>query len=141
MPIFVCYKCFRYYPFRINGYDRIYSNKDFFSLLNYFNMQQVKDFLNLLDFIVGTYWSITMMDVLPMLFSGQIQTSMLSNISGFVNLLLAIAGLIYLVVRLVHFVRMSKLHIESKKQDIIAKKNMNFYTKWDKEFIEPFKEK
>jgi len=104
-------------------------------------MQQIKDFLNLLDFIVGTYWSITMMDILPLIFSGQITSQILSSVSGVVNLLLAIAGLVYLIVRLVHFIRMSKLHIESKKQDIIAKKHANFYTKWDKEFIDPFKEK
>jgi len=104
-------------------------------------MQQIKDFLNFLDFIVGTYWSITMMDILPLIFSGQMTSQILSSVSGVVNLLLAIAGLVYLVFRLIHFVRMSKLHIESKKQDIIAKKQANFYTKWDKEFIDPFKEK
>lgn len=104
-------------------------------------MQQIKDFLKLLDFIVGTYWSITMMDLIPMVFSGQITITALSNISTFVNLLVAIAGLVYLVVRTVHFIRMSKLHIESKKQDIIAKKQANFYNKWDKEFLDPFKEK
>lgn len=104
-------------------------------------MQQIKDFLNFLDLLVGTFWSVTMMDVLPIIFSGQIGTQLLGSISGIVNLLLAIAGLVYLIVRLVHFVRMSKLIIESKKQDIIAKKNANFYTKWDKEFIDPFKEK
>jgi len=103
-------------------------------------MQQIKDFLNVLDFLVGTYWSITMLDVLPIIFSGQISTQILSSVSGVVNLLLAIAGLIYLVVRLIHFIKMSKLHIESKKQDIIAKKHANFYTKWDKEFLDPFKE-
>ena len=104
-------------------------------------MQQIKDFLNFLDILVGTFWSFTLMDVLPIVFSGQIGTQLLSSASGIVNLLLAIAGLIYLVVRLIHFIRMSKLHIESKKQDIIAKKHANFYTKWDKEFIDPFKEK
>lgn len=104
-------------------------------------MQQIKDFLNFLDFLVGTFWSFTMMDILPIVFSGQITSQLLSSVSGIVNLLLAIAGLIYLVVRLIHFIRMSKLHIESKKQDIIAKKHANFYTKWDKEFIDPFKEK
>jgi len=104
-------------------------------------MQQVKDFLNFLDFLVGTFWSITVMDILPYVFSGQIGTQLLGSVSGVVNLLLAIAGLVYLVVRLIHFIRMSKLHIESKKQDIIAKQRANFYTKWDKEFIDPFKEK
>jgi len=104
-------------------------------------MQQIKDYLNFFDIVVGYYWSFTMYDLIPMMFSGQITITALSNISTFVNLLVAVAGLVYLVVRTVHFVRMSKLHIESKKQDIIAKKQANFYNKWDKEFMDPFKEK
>jgi len=104
-------------------------------------MQQIKEFLNFLDICVGTLWSMIMMDILPLLFSGQITITALSNISTFVNLLVAVAGLVYLVVRTIHFIRMSKLHIESKKQDIIAKKQANYYNKWDKEFIDPFKEK
>lgn len=104
-------------------------------------MQQIKDFLNFLDILVGTFWSFTMMDVLPIIFSGQIYDGLLGSLSGFVNLMLAIAGFVYLIVRLIHFIRMSKLHIESKKQDIIAKKNANFYNKWDSEFVSPFKDK
>jgi len=101
-------------------------------------MQQIKDFLNFLDIVVGTFWSITIMDVLPIIMSGQITSQLLNSISGIVNLLLAVAGLVYLVFRTIHFIRMSKLHIESKKQDIIAKKQANFYNKWDKEFLDPF---
>lgn len=104
-------------------------------------MQQVKDFLNFLDLIVGTFWSITMIDVLPIILSGQISKFAISGVSAFVNLLLAIAGLVYLVVRIVHFLRMSKLHIEYKKQEIIEKKNANFEQKFKKDFIEPFTDK
>jgi len=104
-------------------------------------MQQIKDFLKLLDLIVGTYWSITMIDIIPVLFSGQITAFAISSISALVNLLLAIAGLVYLIIRIIHFFRMSKLHIEYKKQEILEKERGNFPYKWNKEFIDPFKEK
>jgi len=100
-------------------------------------MQQIKDFLNFIDIIVGTFWSMTVLDLYSVLFSGQITISVLSDISTFVNMLLAIAGLIYLVVRIVHFVKMSKLHIEYKKQEILEKKNANFYKKFTDEFLQP----
>jgi hypothetical protein len=101
-------------------------------------MHQIKEFLNFLDLVVGTFWSITMLDFLPILLSGQSSTFAISNISSLVNLLLAIAGLVYLVVRIIHFIRMSKLHIEFKKQEIFEKQNENFSKKWNKEFIKPF---
>jgi len=104
-------------------------------------MQQVKEFLNFLDLIVGTFWSITMIDILPIILSGQISNFAISGVSAFVNLLLAIAGLVYLVVRIIHFLRMSKLHIEYKKQEIIEKKNANFEQKFKKDFIDPFIDK
>lgn len=99
-------------------------------------MQQIKDFLNVLDLIVGTFWGLTVMDLYPLLMTGQVNFSMLSNISTFVNLLVAIAGLVYLIVRTIHFIRMSKLHIEFKRQEIIEKKNANFYKKFHDEFID-----
>ena len=100
-------------------------------------MQQIKDFLNFVDIIVGTFWSMTVLDLYSVLFSGQITISVLSDISTFVNMLLAIAGLVYLVVRIVHFIRMSKLHIEYKKQEILEKQNANFYKKFTDEFLKP----
>jgi hypothetical protein len=103
-------------------------------------MQQIKDFLNVLDLIVGTFWSITMVDFLPVLFSGQLTKNVISSFSVFINLLLAIAGLVYLILRIIHFFRMSKLHIEYKRQEIIEKENANFYKKFTGEFIDPFKE-
>jgi hypothetical protein len=99
-------------------------------------MQQIKDFLNFLDVLVGTFWSITLLDLYPLLITGQLTNNAMSSISGFVNLLLAIAGLIYLVLRIIHFFRMSKLNLEYKKQEIIEKKNANFYKKFHDEFIE-----
>lgn len=100
-------------------------------------MQQIKEFLNFLDVLVGTFWSITLLDLYPLLMTGQLTNTALSSISGFVNLLLAIAGLVYLVLRIIHFFRMSKLNIEFKRQEIIEKKNANFYKKFKDEFLEP----
>jgi len=100
-------------------------------------MQQIKDFLNFLDIIVGTFWSFTMFEVLPLVISGQITVTALSSFSGFLNILVSIAGLVYLVARTIHFLKMSKLHIQLKKEEIIEKQNANFYAKWNKEFIEP----
>lgn len=103
-------------------------------------MQQVKEFLNFLDLLVGTFWSITVLDIIPILISGEISKFAISSVSAFVNLLLAVAGLVYLVIRIVHFLRMSKLHIEYRKQEILEKERGNFPYKWRKEFIDPFKE-
>jgi len=104
-------------------------------------MQQIKEFLNFLDLLVGAFWSFTMMDLIPMIFSGQITITALSNVSTFVNVLVAIAGLIYLIFRTIHFAKMSKLIIQLKKEEIIEKQNANFRKKWNDEFLEPKTEK
>lgn len=92
-------------------------------------MQQIKEFLNFLDVIVGAFWSFTVMEMIPLVIYGQVIISPLSRVSDFVNLLLTIAGLVYLVVRIIHFIKMSKLNIEYKKQEIIEKKNFNLKIK------------
>ena len=88
-------------------------------------MQQVKDFLNFLDIIVGTFWGFTVIEIIPAVLSGQIANTMLASVSGFVNLLLSIAGLIYLIIRAWHFYRMSILHLAYRREEIIEKKNNN----------------
>jgi len=95
-------------------------------------MQQIKDFLNFLDVIVGTFWGFTMIEIIPILLSGQVTNTLLSNASGIVNLLLAIAGLIYLILRAWHFYRMSILHWAYRKEELIEKKNLNKQNKHDK---------
>jgi len=103
-------------------------------------MQQIKEFLNVIDFIVGTWWGITFIDILPIILSGGFTENLLSSASSFMNFLVVVAGLIYLILRIIHFARMSKLNIEYKRQEIIEKQNANFYRKFTGEFIEPFKE-
>jgi hypothetical protein len=100
-------------------------------------MNQIKDFLNLLDFIVGTFWSMTIVELIPVLSSG---TVILNSFDNALKILFSLVGLIYLAFRLIHFIRMSKLNIEFRKQEIIEKERLNFYKKWGDEFNGPQKE-
>jgi hypothetical protein len=104
-------------------------------------MHQIREALKILDLIVGTWWGVTFMDILPHITAKGILGVVASDALGFFNFLVVVAGLVYLVVRIVHFVRMSKLHIEYKRQEIIEKQNANFYRKFTGEFLDPFKEK
>jgi hypothetical protein len=88
-------------------------------------MQQVKDFLNFLDIIVGTFWGFTMIEIVPLIISGQVANTLLSSISGVVNLLVAFAGLVYLILRAWHFYRMSILHWAYRREELIEKRNLN----------------
>ncbi len=88
-------------------------------------MQQVKDFLNFLDIIVGTFWGFTMIEIVPLIISGQVANTLLSSISGVVNLLVAFAGLVYLILRAWHFYRMSILHWAYRREELIEKKRNN----------------
>lgn len=101
----------------------------------------MKDFFAVIDVFVGGLWSFTMLEIMPIVFSGKIAKELFSSASGIVNFLLAVAGLIYLFVRLLHFIKISKINIEIRKQDLIAKRNQNFYNKYNNEFIDPFKDK
>lgn len=94
-------------------------------------MHQIKGFLNFIDLLVGTFCGFTIIDIAPTILAGTV----LSSISGFINLLLAISGLVYLVLRILHFYRISKLNIELKKQEVIEKQNANFYRKFSGEFL------
>jgi hypothetical protein len=88
-------------------------------------MQQVKDFINFFDIIVGTFWSFSMIELLPIIISGQVANTLFSSISGVVQLLFAFAGLLYLVLRMWHFYRMSILHWAYRREELIEKRNLN----------------
>ncbi len=96
-------------------------------------MQQLKDILSFLDIVVGTFWGFTMMEVIPLITSGT--TIVFTQLDNAIKILFALVGLIYTIVRLVHFYKISKLNREFRQQEIIEKQNANFYRKWDKEFI------
>lgn len=104
-------------------------------------MQQFKDLFAVIDVFVGAFWSFTMFDIIPIVLAGKVTTDLFSSVSGIVNLCLAIAGLIYLIIRLLHFIKISKVNLEIRKQDLISKKQDNFYNKFNHEFNEPFIDK
>ena len=97
-------------------------------------MQQVREFLNLLDYIVGTFWGFTLIEVVPSVISSGLFPSALSGISDFIKVMFSIAGFIYLVVRLIHFIRMSKINVEIRKEELYEKQNANFKQKFENNF-------
>lgn len=109
-------------------------------MMNFFyikNMQQLKDILSFLDIVVGTFWGFTVMEVIPLVTSGT--TIVFTQVDNAIKILFALVGLIYTIVRLIHFYKISKLNREFRKQEVIEKENANFYHKWDKEFLQPKK--
>jgi len=89
-------------------------------------MQQVKEFLNFLDVVFATFWGFTLTEVIPILTSGNY---VLSSIDNVIKVAFALVGLIYTVVRMLHFIEMSKLNKEYRRQEIIEKKMNNFTEK------------
>lgn len=136
MLIFVFIECF--------GFDTLgiirYAISDTFKIVNclftFTLMQQIKDFLNFLDYIVATFWGFTVIEIMPLLTSGSASLTVLNSVSEFIKVLFAIAGLIYLIVRLMHFIKMSKINIDIRKEELEEKKNANFYKKFNNEFID-----
>jgi hypothetical protein len=97
-------------------------------------MHQVKEFLNFLDYIVATFWGITVVEVVPILATNGLSIDIMTSLSDLVKFLFSIAGLIYLVFRLIHFIRMSKINIEIRKEELYEKQNANFNSKFKNEF-------
>ena len=98
-------------------------------------MQQVRDFFNFLDYIVATFWGITLIEIIPIIVSNGITTGIMSNLSELIKILFAVAGLIYLIFRLVHFIRMSKINVAIRREELRKIERENFPSKWNDEFI------
>ena len=98
-------------------------------------MHQVRDFLNFLDYIVATFWGFTLVEVVPVIATEGLSFNILSSLSEFIKILFAIAGLIYLVFRLIHFVKMSKINVQIRNQELKKLEGENFKAKWNNEFL------
>lgn len=94
-------------------------------------MNEIKDILNWLDYVVATFWGITVYDILPQIGTGEL----IGSIDGVIKTLFALVGLIYAAARLVTYVVMSRLNSKYREQEIIEKENANFYKKFNKEFL------
>ena len=96
-------------------------------------MHHVKDFLNYVDMIVGTFWGFTLLEIVPILSTGT--TIVFTQLDNVIKILFAFVGLIYAIVRLYNFIHMAKLNLDYRKQEIIEKQNANFRKKWNDEFL------
>jgi hypothetical protein len=89
-------------------------------------MQQVKEFLNLIDVFFATFWGLILTEVVPILTSG---AYVLSSIDNIIKVSFSLVGLVYTVVRMLHFIQMSRLNKEYRRQEIIEKKMNNYIEK------------
>jgi hypothetical protein len=79
-------------------------------------MQTIKTALNLIDVFFGTIWGLTLTEVLPLLTSGS--TAVFTQVDSIIKVLFSLAGLVYLVVRIIHYYHMSKLNRDIKRLEI-----------------------
>jgi hypothetical protein len=102
-------------------------------------MQHIKSFLNFIDIVLGAFWSITFIELLPVVYSGP--ALVISEVDNFIKFLFSIAGLVYLVVRILHYYKNTKLDRELKAIDLItrqeelSKKDLVFLKKFYEEFL------
>ena len=102
-------------------------------------MHQIKTFLNFVDIAMGAFWSVTFIELLPIVYSGP--ALILSDIDNVIKLLFSIAGLIYLLLRIQHYYKNTKLDREIKAIDLISrqeelsKKDLVFLKKFYEEFL------
>lgn len=99
-------------------------------------MQTFKWLFNSLNYGFYCLYSFTLIDVIKKLIFNEFN---INNATNFVQLILTVIGVFFAYYRLRSYIRDSKIKSEILEQELIAKRNSNFYTKWDKEFIEPFK--
>ncbi len=102
-------------------------------------MHHVKSILNFIDIILGTFWSVTLIEVIPLLSSGT--TVVFTQIDSLIKILFSFGGLIYLAFRINHYHRNSKLDRELKaieliyKQEELSKRDLKFLKKFYEEFL------
>jgi len=96
-------------------------------------MQQIKTFLNLIDIFLGTFWSMTVIEVVPLLTSGT--TLVFTQVDNIIKILFSLAGLVYLIFRIINYYHMSKLNREIKRLEIYKLNNEKFFVDFNKEFL------
>ena len=98
-------------------------------------MQTIKWLFSSVNYVFYCFYSFTLIDVLRKIFFDEFH---LTNATNFAQFLLTVIGVFFAYYKLRVYVRDAKVKSEILEQELIHKKNSNFYTKWDKEFIEPF---
>lgn len=100
-------------------------------------MHHVKWFFNAINYGFYCLYSFTIIDVVKKVTFDEFY---LSNATNFVQFVLTLIGVVFAYFRLRSYIRDAKVKSEILEQDLIAKRQANFYNKWDEEFIDPFKE-
>jgi len=96
-------------------------------------MQQIKTFFNLIDILLGTFWSMTVIEIVPLLTSGT--TLVFTQVDNVIKILFSLAGLVYLIFRIINYYHMSKLNREIKRLEIYKLNNEKFFVDFNKEFL------
>jgi len=98
-------------------------------------MQTVKWLFNSLNYGFYCLYSFTLIDVIKKVIFNEFN---LSNATNFVQFILTLIGVFFAYYRLRSYIRDSKIKSEILEEELTAKKQANFYHKWDEEFIKPF---
>lgn len=95
-------------------------------------MHHIKNIFNCLDYVVSLWWGLTLVDILPILSTGYV----FSTLDNIIKTLFALAGLVYAVIRCyVYYMKgvreNARSLIEEKRalQEIENMKTKNFYEK------------
>lgn len=104
-------------------------------------MQQIRDFLNLVDYLFATLWGYTLIDLIPHLSTSYV----FSSIDNVIKSLFALVGLIYASVRCYFYykrgIRANARAIleEQKLAQEIENNRVDFYKKFNNEFLKDSK--
>lgn len=100
-------------------------------------MQTFKWLFNSINYGFYCFYSFTLIDIVRKL---AFESFSLNNATNFVQFVLTVIGAFFAYYKLRTYIRDAKVKSAILEQDLIAKRQANFYTKWDEEFISPFKE-
>jgi hypothetical protein len=100
-------------------------------------MLQIRNLFNGLDYIVSLWWGLNLMDILPILSSGYV----FSTLDNIIKTLFALAGLVYAVIRCyVYYMKGVRenaraLLEERKMEQEIEIQKVELYQKFNNEFL------
>lgn len=103
-------------------------------------MHHVRTFINFLDIVVGTFWGMTLYEVIPLFTSGS-STIVFTQADNIMKFVLSFLGAVYLVFRIHNYYHMSRIDRDLKaieliyKQEELSKRDLKFLKKFYEEFL------
>jgi len=95
-------------------------------------MNNLKEALAFIDLMMGVIWGLTLIEIAPIITSGT--TIVFTQLDNVIKILFALVGLIYTIIRMLHFIKKSKQDLRFREQEIIEKERKNLYYNWTEEF-------